>query len=59
MNPIAKWWHKLWWRSHQTIVAAWTFRDKHYFVVDGALYLLVTNGSRNPGDWMWTLVTYL
>jgi hypothetical protein len=59
MNKLRKWWHSLIYRSHRTLLASWTWHDKHYFVVDGALYLMQTQGSDKPYEWVWTLVTYL
>lgn len=59
MTRIRQWWHWLAWRSQRAFQSAFTIRDKHYFVIDGALYLLVTEGSRNPVDWYWVMVTEL
>jgi hypothetical protein len=59
LKRLRQWWYRLMWRSYRTILATWEWRDKHYFVVNGALYLLQTNGSDQPGDWVWQLVTYL
>ena len=56
---MRKWWHILMWRSQRILSSAWTYRDKHYFVVDGALYVMMTNGSTNPWEWTWHLVTHL
>ena len=56
---LKKWYHTLIWRSHRVFDAAWQTRDSHYFVIDGALYVMHTNGSHHPTDWIWNLVTYL
>ena len=56
---IKKWYYRLLWRSHRVLEAAWTTRDKHYFVIEGSLYVMHTNGSPRPSDWVWELVTYL
>lgn len=59
MTPFAKWYHLLLWKTQRVVSAAWTFRDSHYFVVEGNLYVMHTHGSINPPEWTWTLVKYL
>lgn len=54
-----KWWHIFLWRSQRILESAWTARDKYYFVVDGTLYVMTTNGSDKPCEWTWSLVTHL
>lgn len=55
---MSKWFHYLAWRMHRVLTAAWTVRDSYYFVVDGALYVMHTNGSDKPYEWTWTLVMH-
>ena len=47
------------WQIRRVLDAAWTTRDKHYFVVDGNLYLMRTHGSTRPDEWIWELVAHL
>jgi hypothetical protein len=54
-NLLRKWL----WRTRRVLDAAWTYQDRHYFVVDGYLYEMRTHGSDKPYEWTWELVTRL
>jgi hypothetical protein len=59
MRTIRNWFHAFIWRSWRIVDAAWTMRDIHYFVIQGDLYAMHTNGSPQPYDWTWELVQHL
>ena len=58
-KKIQQYWHCFFWGLGRVAVNMLTVRGRYYFVVDGILYLVDTEGSTLPYEWKWTEVRYL